>query len=67
MTESQKGRVMATIAYYGWARVEEYITCFYPGADLSRLTRKQAQKIITGLSMRIPRKPIMNVYGRDAA
>ena len=67
MTELQKGRVMAAIAYFGWTRVEEYITHFYPGADLSRLTRHQAQNIITWLSMRIPRKPVMNVYGRDVA
>lgn len=29
------------------------------------LTKEQAQKIISGWDMRIPRKPVRNVFGRD--
>lgn len=67
MTEKQEGRVMAIIAYFGWTRVQEYVTRFYPDADPGRLTKEQAQKIITGLTMRIPVKHVTGVYGRDAA
>lgn len=66
MTEKQKPKVDAIIAYFGWAHVESYIRYFYKDASLSELTRGQAQKIITGLGILITR-PVLKVYKRDVA
>lgn len=65
MTDKQKTRIETIIDFFGRERVESYIQNFYSDADLTRLTTKQAQKIITGLGTKIPRKPVTCVYKRD--
>ena len=65
MAEKQKRIVDKIIAHFGIEKVTNYIQHFYPNVDMSALTKKQAQKIITGLQTKLPSRPIMSVFGRD--
>lgn len=64
-TEKQVKRVKIIINYFGRKDVKEYIDKYFKNVDMDNLTKEQAQKIISGWDMRIPRKPVRNVYGRD--
>lgn len=65
MTAKQKIRIEALIARAGRGPVQAYARYFYPGIEIDRLNVIQAQKVITGFGMRLP-KPIMGVHLRDA-
>jgi hypothetical protein len=45
--------------------VEDYLQNFFVQYEQTSLSKEQAQKIITGLYHKVPRKPICKVYGRD--
>lgn len=64
-TLKQQKIVNKIIDHLGIDYVTKYINNFYKVIDMKNLTREQAQKIITGLSHKLSRKPILNVYGRD--
>lgn len=53
-TEKQVAYVGRIADYLGEQDVLQYIQHFYPSADMGNLTKDQAQKIITGLSARLP-------------
>lgn len=54
VTDAQKRLVGRIAKYYGNAYVSDYVGHFYPGSDMSKLDREQAQKIITGLDHKVP-------------
>lgn len=58
-TEKQIAYVERIVAKLGREYVQNYI-----GVEIEKLTKNQAQKIITGLGNRIS-KPIYGVVGRD--
>lgn len=64
-TEKQLKRVEIIIDYFGYQDIKKYIEKYFKNVDMNSLTKEQAQKIISGWDMRIPRKPIRNVFGRD--
>lgn len=64
-TDKQLKRVRAIIDYFGYEDINKYINKYFKNADMDLLTKEQAQKIISGWDMKIPRKPICNVFGRD--
>lgn len=64
-TDKQKNAIKKIINHIGKESVEKYLDKFFPGRNLNNMTREQAQKIITGLSHKVPRKPVYRVYGRD--
>lgn len=61
-TEKQLNRVNKIINYLGQETVKSYFKKFCPNGVYSNMTKKQAQKIITGLGNRLPSKPISS-YG----
>lgn len=63
-TEQQKNRVNKIICRIGIEEVNSYIHNFYPDADISNLTKKQAQKIITGLGHK-SLGPVFGIFMRD--
>lgn len=66
-TKNQLKTVEKLIKHLGRDYVINYITNIkgYKNTDIDNLNRRQVQKIITGLGLKLPSKPIMNVYGRD--
>lgn len=60
-TEKQLAYVNRILSYLGEEKVCLYIRHFYPSVNINNLTKKQAQKIITGLSRHLPQKQ----WGRD--
>ena len=59
-TEKQKDRVAKIVDALGYDKVLLYIQHFDPTVTtLEVLNRKQAQKIITGLGMKVPHRPIV--------
>lgn len=65
MTTKQKTKIEALIARSGKGPVQAYIRYFYPGVEVENLNTVQAQKLITGFGMKLP-KPIFGVHLRDA-
>lgn len=65
MTEKQKVKIDKIITHFGREYAQSYIRYFDENADLMNLNKSQAQKIITGLMHRMPRRPITGVYLRD--
>lgn len=65
ITLKQQNRVNKIIEFLGIDYVTEYINRFFQPVDMNNLTKDQAQKIITGLAHKLPRKPVFMVYGRD--
>lgn len=61
-TEKQQKVFNRIVNYLGDKTVKNYFLKFYPNGDYSCITRKQMQKIITGLSSKLPSKPISS-YG----
>ena len=55
-TSKQKQYVNKIIKHLGEDEVLNYILKFYKNIDLENLTKRQAQKIITGLGNRLPFK-----------
>ena len=64
-TEKQIDYIKRIITFLGRNAVSDYIKRFYPNSNIDCLTKCEAQKIITGLSFRLPGKPILRVCGRD--
>lgn len=64
-SEKQIGRIERLIAHLGKDEVIRYFASKFPKGDFENMTRKQAQKVITGLQVFEPRKPIYGVVGRD--
>ena len=62
-TNDQLSQVQRRIAAIGRDNVNNYLHKFYPNADIDHLTKKQAQKIITGIE--IPR-PVYKNYEKYA-
>lgn len=62
MTEKQKKQVEKRILHFGVDKVKSYIHRFFPNADVYNLTKVEAQKIITGMTLPCE---IRGVYGRD--
>ncbi len=60
-TDKQIAYVNRIIKHLGFETVESYIQHHRPGTDMNALTKDQAQKIITGLDHRMPKKPIRGV------
>lgn len=56
-TEKQIKRVQKIIDHIGVKEVESYIRHFYSEVNINDLEKNEAQKIITGLQFRLPRKP----------
>lgn len=65
MTAKQKKKIDALIARSGRGPVQAYIRYFYPDVEVENLSVMQAQKLITGFGMKLPR-PIFGVHLRDA-
>lgn len=61
ITEKQASQLHKIVSHFGEEHVQSYIWHFYPDAVLSDLTKEQAQKIITGLGAKLPRKPITGI------
>lgn len=59
MTLKQKRLIDKIIDYFGKEKVEEYISYFYPKVNIEELKKEEAQKIITGLYHKLPKKPII--------
>ncbi len=57
-TVKQRAVIEKIIAYYGINQVEAYFHDRFPGGDFSNMTRKQAQKIITGMPDNYSRRAI---------
>ncbi|MFT9494374.1 MULTISPECIES: hypothetical protein [Bacillota] len=57
-TDKQLKRIQRMIDIRGKQFVESYYSSKFPEGDFEHLTKKQAQKIITGLQWIEPRKPI---------
>ena len=64
-TEKQMKRVNQIIDYIGHDTIQKYIKKYYVKVDMNNLSKEQAQKIISGWDMKLPRKPINGVFGRD--
>lgn len=58
ITNKQRARVDKIIECLGKDYVTKYIRYFYRYADINNLKKEEAQKIITGLSHRLPRKTV---------
>lgn len=58
ITNKQRARVDKIIECLGKDYVTRYIRYFYKDADINNLRKEEAQKIITGLDHKIPRKTI---------
>lgn len=65
-TQKQIEKINKLIYYLGRETVVNYITNLngFKNTNIDNLTKKQAQKIITGLALN-QSKPIFRVYGRD--
>ena len=61
-TQKQIDRIQKMKEVRGEEFIKDYYYSYYPSGDFKHLTRKSAQKIITGLQWIEPRKPINNVY-----
>jgi len=61
-TDKQITKLNKIIDYLGQETVKNYFKKFYPNGDFSNMTRKQVQKLITGLGNKLPSKPISS-YG----
>lgn len=53
-TEKQTRYVDRIVKYLGEDKVLNYIKYFYPEASLNSLSKNESQKIIKGLSARLP-------------
>ena len=62
-TNDQLSQVQRCIGAIGKENVEKYLRKYYPNADIDHLTKRQAQKIITGIQ--IPR-PVYKSYDKYA-
>ena len=60
-TEKQLIRVRKIISHLGKEKVLSYVQRFYSNADIENLKKQEAQKIITGLDAKLPRKPIGSI------
>lgn len=65
MTAKQKTKIDKLIECSGRGPVQAYIWYFYPGVEVENLSTVQAQKLITGFGMKLP-KPIFGVHLREA-
>ncbi|KZE67977.1 hypothetical protein AWM68_17550 [Fictibacillus phosphorivorans] len=61
-TEKQTNRIKRLVEHVGEDRVKDYFLSKFPDGDFKNMNRQQAQKVITGLQLLEPRKPIYNVY-----
>lgn len=60
-TEKQVNRIKKIIADLGQEHVEIYFYKHFPGGHFDKMNRKQANKIITGLSCFMPKPVIKGV------
>lgn len=61
LTEKQINRIQKIQEHLGNDRVENYFYKHFPNGDIKNMTRKQAQKVITGLGSYLPTKPMHGV------
>lgn len=60
-SEKQLNRVNKIRKHLGDDVVIEYMKHFWSSFSFNTMTKKQAQKVITGLDNRLPRKPIYGI------
>lgn len=63
-SEKQLARVDKIRNHLGDNEVVEYMKRFWTSFSFETMTRKQAQKLITGLGNRLPSKPIYGIRYR---
>lgn len=61
-TSKQRSRIARIVEHVGLDFVKRYFCKHFPRGDFDNMTRKQAQKIITGLDYCLPKKPIYGVW-----
>ena len=61
-TDKQKNIINKIISKLGVQRVKAYFDQQFPFGDYDDMTRREAQKIITGLARFMPIKPIPGVH-----
>lgn len=65
ITDKQKGRINKLLKYANLEEIKAYFYKKFPKGDYDNMTRKEAQKVITGMDYKVPSPFLRNVVGRD--